>query len=166
MTGVDAATFRDAMANLAAPLTVLTYYDARRRPRGMTVSAVCSLSLAPPRLLVCVNRSGRGHDPVLAARRLCLHLLGPGQEHVATAFAAAGERFHGLAVRHGTVPELTDVAVRLTLAPDETRDGGDHTILLARLVRVVAPAAGGGGLVWHQRGAADAVPARLTEKIA
>jgi flavin reductase (DIM6/NTAB) family NADH-FMN oxidoreductase RutF len=165
-TGVDAAGFRDAMATLAAPLTVLTYYDAGRRARGMTVSAVCSLSPAPPRLLVCVNRSGGGHDPVLAARRLCLHVLGPGQQHLATAFAGPGDRFRGLAVRHGTVPELTDVDVRLTLAPDETRDGGDHTILLAGLVRVVAPAIGGGGLVWHQRGAADAVPARLTEKIA
>lgn len=168
---VDAETFRDAMATLAAPLTVLTCYDEDRLC-GLTVNAVCSLSVTPPRVLLCLNRANRSHDAVVHAERLCLHVLGGGQEYLASRFSSPGDRFRNLSVHRGAAPELTDVPVRLTLVPDGVRDGGDHTILIARVVDVTAPDPGaGGGLVWHHRGAANAVPARdnvrhITEKIA
>lgn len=151
---VDADTFRNAMATLAAPLTVVTYYDERRAPGGLTVSSVCSLSLTPPRVLFCVNTSNRRHDAVVGADRWCLHVLGPDQEALARRFAGQGDRFAELPVRYGAAPELPNVAVRIELSPDEFRDGGDHTIVLARVCRVSAPATGGGGLVWHHRGPA------------
>lgn len=154
---VDVATFRDAMAALAAPLTVLTYYDSVGRPGGLTVSSVCSLSVVPPRVLFCVNQANRGHSAAVGAAHWCLHVLGPGQEHLARRFAGAGDRFRGLPVLSGAAPLLAGVAVRIELTADEVRDGGDHTILLARVRRVVAPAQGG-GLVWHQRGPAAVVP--------
>lgn len=151
---VDPDTFRHAMATLAAPLTVLTYYDEHHTPGGLTVSSVCSLSLAPPRVLFCVNASNRRHDAVVGANRWCLHVLGPDQEALARRFAGPGDRFRGLTVREGATPELPNVAVRIHLSADGFRDGGDHTIVLARVRGVVAPAHGGGGLVWHQRGPA------------
>lgn len=154
---MDVATFRDAMAALAAPLTVLTYYDSVGRPGGLTVSSVCSLSVVPPRVLFCVNQANRGHSAAVGAAHWCLHVLGPGQEHLARRFAGAGDRFRGLPVLSGAAPLLAGVAVRIELTADEVRDGGDHTILLARVRRVVAPAQGG-GLVWHQRGPAAVVP--------
>jgi flavin reductase ActVB len=162
---VDTETFRDAMATLAAPLTVLTYYDALGRPGGLTVSSVCSLSIAPPRVLFCVNQTNRGHDAAVGASHWCLHVLGPGQEHLAHRFAGTGDRFHGLPTLPGPAPHIAGVAVRIDLAADETRDGGDHTIMLARVRGVTAPAHGGGGLVWHQRGPAAVAPA-LRERIA
>jgi flavin reductase (DIM6/NTAB) family NADH-FMN oxidoreductase RutF len=157
MRDVDADTFRDTMATLAAPLTVLTYYDAWGRPGGLTISSVCSLSVTPPRVLFCVNQANHGHDTAVGAGRWCLHVLAPGQADLAHRFAAPGDRFHGLAVLSGATPELLGVAVRIELTSDVLRDGGDHTIVIAR-VRRVTGVAGGGGLVWHQRGAAVAVP--------
>lgn len=165
MSDVDAATFRDAMASLAAPLTVLTYYDAWGRPGGLTVSSVCSLSVTPPRVLFCVNRANHGHDAAVAAGRWCLHVLAPHQADLARRFAAAGDRFQGLPVLSGATPELLGVAVRVELTSDVLQDGGDHTIVLAR-VRRVTGAAGGGGLVWHQRGPATAVPVTPVGRVA
>ena len=162
---VDTRTFRDAMATLAAPLTVLTYYDSAGRPGGLTVSSVCSLSVTPPRVLFCVNQANRGHDEAVGAAHWCLHVLGPGQEHLALRFAGPGDRFLGLPVLPGPAPLLAGVAVRIDLAADEIRDGGDHTIMLAR-VREVTVAAHGGGLVWHQRGPATVVPAETEKRIA
>lgn len=155
---VDADTFRHAMAQLAAPLTVLTCYGPGGEPVGLTVNAVSSLSVRPPLVLVCLNRTNQSHDTVVSAARLCLHILGPGQEHLAFRFASRVDRFAGQHVRHGDAPELLDVQVRLTLTPEGTREGGDHTIYLGRVVDVTAPADGGGGLVWHQRGAVHAAP--------
>lgn len=157
MKEVDPATFRDTMATLAAPLTVLTYYDAWGRPGGLTVSSVCSLSVTPPRVLFCVNLANHGHDTAVGAGRWCLHVLAPTQADLAHRFAGPGDRFRGLPILSGATPELLGVATRLELTSDALRDGGDHTIVVAR-VRRVTGIAGGGGLVWHQRGPATAVP--------
>lgn len=161
---VDAPTFRDAMANLAAPLTVLTYYDARGRPGGLTISSVCSLSVDPPRVLFCVNQANAGHDAAIASGRWSLHVLGPDQEHLARRFAGAGDRFRGLPLLAAATPELLEVGVRIELTLDGLRDGGDHTIVVARVRRVTGVA--GGGLVWHQRGPAVVVPSGVEERAA
>ncbi|REE96266.1 flavin reductase [Thermomonospora umbrina] len=157
--GIDAATFRNAMARLAAPLTVLTCYDSEGREQGLTVSAVGALSLNPPLVLVCLDRGGRSHDIVTKAEALCLHILGPGQEAVAGRFAAREDRFRGMRLAHGRVPELVDVPVRLICSPRELRDGGDHTILVALVDDVTIVDDADGGLVWHRRAVAHAVPA-------
>ena len=157
MNDVDPTTFRDAMATLAAPLTVLTYYDAWDRPGGLTISSVCSLSVTPPRVLFCVNRANQRHDTAVAAGRWTLHVLAPDQAGLARRFAGPGDRFRGLPILSGATPELLGVAVRIELTSDVLQDGGDHTIVVAR-VRRVTGVAGGGGLVWHHRGPAVAVP--------
>jgi flavin reductase ActVB len=127
---------------------------------GLTVNSVCSLSMAPPLVLVCLNRTNFSHDIVVNASRVCLHVLEPGQQHLAVRFASPVDRFSQQNVCHGTVPELTYVRVRIICAPDGVRDGGDHTILLGRVVNVISPENGdGGGLVWHRRGTAHVTPA-------
>ncbi|WUH98245.1 flavin reductase family protein [Spirillospora sp. NBC_00431] len=156
--GVDPDTFRRAMAHLAAPLIVLTCYDSAGRAWGLTVNAVTSLSLTPPMVLVCLDRRGRSHDIVIGAEALCLHVLGPGEQDLAFRFAAREERFREVRVVHGRVPELTDVSVRILCTPCRRLDGGDHTILLALVEEVIAADGSGGGLVWHHRSPARAVP--------
>lgn len=158
--GVDAVAFRRAMACLAAPITVLTCYDAERRPCGLTVSAVSSLSLRPPLVLVCLDRGGRSHDVVAGAEALCLHVLGPGQEDLVRRFAVRGDRFEGVSLIHGRAPELADVPVRLSCRPQALWAGGDHTVLVALVEEVTIAAGAGGGLVWHQRATARAVPVK------
>lgn len=145
------------MAQLAAPLTVLTCYGPSGEPIGLTVNAVCSVSASPPLVAVCLNRSNYSHNMVVTADRVCVHVLEPGQQDLAFRFAKPIDRFAGQPVSHGEVPELTDVRLRLVCAPDGVRDGGDHTILLCRVVSVVSPEEGdGGGLVWHRRGPVEA----------
>jgi flavin reductase ActVB len=152
ISSVDADTFRHAMAQLAAPLTVLTCYGPSREPIGLTVNAVCSVSATPPLVAVCLNRTNFSHDMVVSARRVCLHVLEPGQQELAFRFAKPIDRFAGQRVLHGEVPELADVRLRIICTPDGVRDGGDHTILLGRVVAVVSPEEGdAGGLVWHRR---------------
>jgi flavin reductase (DIM6/NTAB) family NADH-FMN oxidoreductase RutF len=78
MTGtvpVDGAAFRSAMALLAAPVTVVTGRTAEGDPFGFTASAVTSLSLDPPLLLICVNRGANSHDPLVRARSFCVNVL-------------------------------------------------------------------------------------------
>jgi flavin reductase (DIM6/NTAB) family NADH-FMN oxidoreductase RutF len=51
---VDEIAFREAIAHFATGVTIVTTAH-EGRPAGMTASAVCSLSLDPVLLLVCID---------------------------------------------------------------------------------------------------------------
>ncbi|WP_239517706.1 flavin reductase family protein [Streptomyces sp. ICC1] len=169
--GVRAEEFRAAMAALAAPVTVVTCYDGFGTARGLTASAVSSLSLDPPLFLVCLDKGSSSHDALAGADAFCVNLLGPGDEALAMKFAGRPDRrFDGVPLAGSArAPELADVALRLVCEHHEAVDAGDHTILIGRVTAVEgagtdgagpAPApAPAGGLVWHQRGFAHARPA-------
>lgn len=93
LTENRAPEFKDAMRRLAATVTIVTAaQDAEAF--GMTMTAVTSLSMDPPSLVICVNRNASLH-PVLAGKRdaqFCINLLHHGHEDAANAFAGAAER--------------------------------------------------------------------------
>ncbi|MEV7724399.1 flavin reductase family protein [Streptomyces sp. NPDC101733] len=161
---VSAEEFRAAMAALAAPVTVVTCYDEYGTARGLTASAVSSLSLDPPLFLVCLDKGSSSHEALSGADEFCVNLLGPGDEALALKFAGRPDRrFEGVALApaSGRVPALAAAALRLVCENDRTLDAGDHTILIGRVTAVEGEGLGltpAGGLVWHQRGFAHARP--------
>src|SRR4051812_19144409 len=50
------------MAEFPSGVSIVTAHDDAGQPRGMTCSALCSVSLSPPILLICL----RGNSPTLA----------------------------------------------------------------------------------------------------
>ncbi|MGW9054687.1 flavin reductase family protein [[Kitasatospora] papulosa] len=160
---IPADEFRAAMASLAAPVTVVTCYDEYGNPRGLTASAVSSLSLDPPLILVCLDRGSRTHDVLVAANAFTLHLLGPENENLARTFAGpTDQRFENVRLASGPTslhaPQLADSALRLTCARHDTIEAGDHTILVGRVAASDCMGVPAGGLVWHHRGFAHAKP--------
>lgn len=163
---VSGEDFRDAMAALAAPVTVVTCYDEHGSPRGLTASAVSALSLDPPLFLVCLDRGSRTHDALTGAPAFCVNVMGPGNEALARQFAGPTEhRFSGVRLKRAPeqvpwpVPLLADSALRLHCVHHAAVEGGDHTVLMGRVVDVDRDggATGAtGGLLWHRRGFAHA----------
>ncbi|MCG7205597.1 flavin reductase family protein [Streptomyces arenae] len=154
-----ADSFRAAMSALAAPVTIVTCYDDRGRPRGLTASAVSSLSLAPPLFLVCLDRASRTHDVLTGAEDFAVHLLGPGEEHLVDRFTQPAEqRFAGLPLGAGPdrAPVIAGVSLVLRCVRHRLLEGGDHTILVGRVTEVSGEPAHAGGLLWHRRGFAHA----------
>jgi flavin reductase (DIM6/NTAB) family NADH-FMN oxidoreductase RutF len=83
----DDATFKSAMRLLAGGVTIIaTSLDGERS--GMTATAVCSLALSPPRVLVCVNHAGRTYELLSKSRIMSVNLLAEGHEEMARRFAA------------------------------------------------------------------------------
>lgn len=78
--------FRLTMRRLAAMITVITTRDRNRR-FGMTATAVTSVTMAPPSLLVCVIRCASLHEPLSVRGRFCVNILKSGQEDVSRVFA-------------------------------------------------------------------------------
>src|ERR1700685_4834543 len=86
---VDAPVFRDALARVPAPVTVVTSH-VDRRPHGTTVSAFSSLSLEPPMILVSLDQRSDLLKIITDTGRFGVHVLEVGQQSLATAFARKG----------------------------------------------------------------------------
>lgn len=89
LAAVDSLSFKQAMRNLAGGVAVVaTGHGAAKS--GLTVTAVTSVSIEPPCLLICVNKSSASHDVILANGNFAVSLLGSQHEEIAMRFAGAG----------------------------------------------------------------------------
>lgn len=149
----DTAAYRDAIGSFTTGVAVITSIG-ENGPSGLTASAVCSLSIDPLLMLVCLDRSSRTLRAIEHSRRLGVNVLSRRQEHLARAFALKGpehEKFTGVSWtdREG-VPQLDGVVAWLAGDVTELLPGGDHLIAVAAVTQVEA--AGGDPLVYYRGG--------------
>jgi flavin reductase (DIM6/NTAB) family NADH-FMN oxidoreductase RutF len=137
MESVTEREFRDTLARWASGVTVITgRHDGE--PVGMTAASFSSLSLDPPLVLVCIAHSASSHEGLMAAPGFAVHILGADQDDISALFAQPGpDKFAGFPDERGPfdVPLLPAGVARLVCAPHESLDGGDHTILIGRVVQ-------------------------------
>lgn len=130
--------FRQAMANLAAAVHVVTT-DGPHGRLGITVSAACSVTDAPPTILVCINRGSAAHDVFSANGRLALNVLAGDQEDLARHFS--GQTKVPMADRFawdvwedlGGIPTLRDARVALTGRITSTLERGTHSVFFVEI---------------------------------
>jgi flavin reductase (DIM6/NTAB) family NADH-FMN oxidoreductase RutF len=128
---VDPQRFRDLMATVCAPVTIVTTLDSAGSPWGATVSSFTSLSLRPPLISVAFDRGSRLLGQIRASARFGVNLLGHGQDDLATRFATRGaDRFAGTDwhLDH-ELPRLRDAAGWVVCELDRTVAAGDHLLL-------------------------------------
>jgi flavin reductase (DIM6/NTAB) family NADH-FMN oxidoreductase RutF len=134
---LDAKRFRQTMGQLATGVTVVTVRPRMGHALGMTASAVASLSLDPPLLLVSVGRDALIHDHIVAAERFGVNVLAAGQEAAAERFATRERQpldERELVLSPGGVPVLAGSLARIECVRREHFPGGDHTIITGELV--------------------------------
>ncbi|MBB2200933.1 flavin reductase [Gluconacetobacter tumulisoli] len=148
--------FRDGMALLAGAVTIVTT-DGPRGRHGFTASAVCSVSDAPPTLLVCINRATGAHPHILDHGVLAVNVLNGAQHGLSSGFGSRSktmeDRFAGANWRQGATgaPVLEDALVTFDCTIDHTVEAGTHTVVFARVVDVHLPDDAADGLVWFGR---------------
>ncbi|MGK5728601.1 flavin reductase family protein [Streptomyces sp. URMC 124] len=151
---VGADEFREAMAHLAAPLTIITTVDAEGNRRGFTASAVTSVSMEPPLLLVGIGRTAGCHAVLTTGTEFVVNLLGAAHTDVARAFSRKGvDRFASgefTAWPDSGLPVLADAHAAFRCRRADVLPAGDHDLLLGELLDV-RRGPGGEPLVWHQR---------------
>jgi len=138
--GSDARTFRDALGCFATGVTVVTAMCPDGSPVGLTANSFTSVSLDPPLLLVCIANSA-GSAPFLRdAERFAVNVLQIGQQPTSNRFAGKGEDRFGLTPwevgEYGT-PVLTGSLSSFECARDAVHDGGDHFILVGRVLKAI-----------------------------
>ena len=134
------------MRKLASTVTVLTTLDADEH-HGMAATAVTSLSVDPPSLLVCVNRAASMHEAVTRSQLFCINLLGVQHGSLVDAF---GGRLAGparFAVGNWSTDAsglryLTDSPANIFCRLEQQHSYGTHTIFIGRVERILVMEAG------------------------
>jgi flavin reductase (DIM6/NTAB) family NADH-FMN oxidoreductase RutF len=138
---VDPLNFRDTCGRFTTGVCVITSFGPNG-PSGMTANAVTSLSLQPPLMVVCFDRSARTLGAVEHSRMFGVNVLAHDQEELAATFAskdAEDVKFQGTRWSDlSGVPALEGciglIACRLT----ELLPGGDHLIGVGEVVELRA----------------------------
>jgi flavin reductase (DIM6/NTAB) family NADH-FMN oxidoreductase RutF/DNA-binding GntR family transcriptional regulator len=133
----DATVFRRVIGNFMTGVVVITTEHEGVR-RGMTVSAVSSLSMDPPMLLVCLNSGSSTQEAVYRSGRFAVNILAEHQGQIAERFARPGadDKFAGLEAQPGRtgVPVLSGVLATVECRVAEVVTGGTHRVFLGEVV--------------------------------
>ena len=137
MIGPD--EFRRALGHFASGVTVVTTWDANGQPTGLTASAVSSVSLDPPLVLVCVSQNANCYPAFRAGGRFAVNVLASDQEAIARRFASSSltpaQKFEGVGYHAGPfgTPVLKDALAEFECSIVHAYPGGDHTIFVGQI---------------------------------
>jgi flavin reductase (DIM6/NTAB) family NADH-FMN oxidoreductase RutF len=132
---LDRESFFEVMASFPSGVAIVTTVSDDGALRGLTTTAVCSVSAHPPTILVCVDLASRTLAALRARRRFVVNLMGEGRSELCLLFASKEEdKFAhvawrptaaGLPVLHGDVLAWAECSTLREL------EIGDHVVLVA-----------------------------------
>lgn len=134
---LDERRFRDALGAFPTGVAIVTGLQADGTRLGMTVSSFNSVSLDPPLVLFSVARSANSFEAWTSLDRYAVNILSERQEEVSNRFARSRtDKWENLAVIDGEtgLPTLPDSPAVFECEAYAQHDGGDHAILVGRVV--------------------------------
>jgi flavin reductase (DIM6/NTAB) family NADH-FMN oxidoreductase RutF len=141
----DTRAFRQALGCFPTGVAVVTAHSAQSHPMGITVNSFTSVSLDPPLVLWCLDRRSDRFHAFTTAPGFTISLLGAAHETVSSQLAKQGEHSLGgidlLSTELGP-PALADALAIFECAREAVHEGGDHAILLGRVLRFARREAG------------------------
>lgn len=148
--------FRQGMRALPGAVTVVAANGATGEPIGLTATAVSSLSVDPPSLLVCVNRGSSIAAALVVGAHFSVNLLAAGQQDVADAFGGlrvargvARFSYGGWFRGESEVPLLAGANVSFECVVAQVTDWATHHIVIGEVVDVHVAAAPAAPLIYH-----------------
>jgi 3-hydroxy-9,10-secoandrosta-1,3,5(10)-triene-9,17-dione monooxygenase reductase component len=145
---------KNAFARWATGVTIVTA-RVGDRIHGMTVSAFNEVSLDPPLVLVCIDKSSSTQALIAEGKVFAVNILERGQADLSSRFASKeteGRRFVGLDYQTGVTgaPLLVGTVANLDCRLTTIHDAGDHFIFVGEVVDLQL--FDGEPLMFHDRG--------------
>lgn len=135
---LDPKIFRQAMGLFATGVTVLST-EVDGEVHAMTANAFSSVSLDPPLVLVCLNRGAKMERVLQEGSRFAVNFLGADQEALSRHFAGGfgNDRDPEFTFTpFAGAPRLVDALAAVVCEVRESFDGGDHVIVLGRVLDI------------------------------
>ncbi|SFJ09832.1 flavin reductase [Celeribacter neptunius] len=147
--------FREGMSRLGAAVNLITT-DGPAGRHGITASAVCSVTDAPPTLITCINKSAYAHDRFVENGVLAVNVLASEHQALSAHFARYVEGVDRFAfgdwdtARTGS-PMLADANVAFDCRITGRHEEGTHSVFFCQVVAVRLSEEARHGLVWFSR---------------
>ncbi len=136
---IDPAIFRRALSQFPTGVTVVTAQHNGKFV-GMTANSFASVSLSPPLVLWSVATSSPSHDAFVASDAFAIHFLAVDHSDLAHHFSHRhADKFASIKHTPGVTgaPLLDGLAPILECRTWARYPGGDHTILVGEVVRLI-----------------------------
>ena len=125
-------SLRDVMRTFPQGVVVVTA-EGDEGPRGITVSSFTSISLTPPRVLICIMKESQAHDAI-AKGKFVVNVLSDEQgavsDHFASPKLSSEEQFAEYAS-----PKLDGCLGYLHCSVVDQTEQGDHTVFFGEVER-------------------------------
>lgn len=127
--------FREVLGHLAGGVTVVTTRDATGRPLGLTATAVVSVSLEPPMVLVSIGGESDTHAGITESGMFAVNFLPAGDRELADTFALDSDsKFEGVGTDSSSSSPVLDRAMAWCAATVVHEvSAGDHTVFIGRV---------------------------------
>jgi flavin reductase (DIM6/NTAB) family NADH-FMN oxidoreductase RutF len=133
----DTDAFRRALGFFPTGVAVVTA-ASELEPIGITVNSFTSVSLHPPLVLWCLKKDSNRYRAFVEAKGFTISVLGTEHETVSSRLAKQGEhKLRDIALLETELgpPALADAHAIFECAREAIHDGGDHSILIGRVLR-------------------------------
>jgi flavin reductase ActVB len=134
---IDRQSFFEVMASFPSGVAIVTTLAPDGVPRGLTTTAVCSVSADPPTVLVCVDLASRTLGALRANRRFVVNFMAAGRGELCLLFASKeDDKFARVAWRptDAGLPLLhEDVLAWAECTTLRELEIGDHVLLVGRV---------------------------------
>jgi len=146
--------FRRAMRRVASTVNVITI-SGRGGPMGITATAMSSLAMEPPSLLVCINRAAAVHASMADMANFRVNILHRDQEEIARMFAdrslEEGRFAAGWELPEGEPPRLIDAQASILCRRIDHHQFGTHSIFIGVIEDVCVREDASPLLYWNGR---------------
>ncbi len=138
---VNEQDFKNALKSWATGVTVVTSKTEDFGLKGMTATSFSSVSLNPPQILVCINKSADTGDAVLAGKSFAINILKVDQQEISNQFAGATsqeERFANVNWHEGKTgsPVIDDALASIECTVVQQVLAGTHWVIIGEVQSV------------------------------
>ena len=125
--------FRLAMRRYIYSVSIMSNKDNADNPNAITVSSVTSISMDPPSLLICINKSSRIHDTIELGSKFSINLLNSNQQNLSNICSDEDmydQRFKDKNWNLDDIPFLQNAQANIFCKVDKLTSYHTHTIVV------------------------------------
>ena len=128
--------FRKTWGCFPTGVTIITFYEEDGTVHGLTANSVCSVSLEPMLVMVCVDHKARSFPILRKSERFVMNFLARGQQESSTYFARSdtdGEPPFAFTKSEHGYPVLEGNIAYMDCKVYKTVEAGDHTLFIGEV---------------------------------
>jgi len=138
---VNDQEFKNALKLWASGVTVVTAQTESLGLKGMTATSFSSVSMDPPQILVCINKTADTGDAVLEGKSFAVNILKAEQQEISNQFAGGAsqeERFANVEWHKGETgsPVIDDALVSIECTVVDQVLAGTHWVVIGEVQNV------------------------------